>query len=208
MPSTAFQTKSVSVREYYDIEATAQERSDYYAGEMFNMAGGTTEHAAITANLLRELGLALKGKPCRPLSADQRLKSEQNGLRIYPDASVFCEPLTYDEEDGQKHTTTNPTAIFEVLSDGTEAYDRGFKFESFRSTPSLQAYILIAQDRPHVEVFDRSADRVWTLTEANGLDSSIPIGGIEISLHLADLYERIEFSVEDSSEGRIFPKGP
>ena len=143
MGKPAIKDDYISVEEYYRIERTAQERSDYYDGIMFRRAGGTSEHSAIGANLLGALVSGLRGKSCRPFNADQRIKSKDTGLRIYPDASVFCEPLEYDEEDSEKHTATNPTALFEVLSESTEAYDRGFKFECFRKCKSLQNF------RPH-----------------------------------------------------------
>lgn len=194
MPAVAHKQDYISVEEYYAIEETAEERSDYYDGEMFNMAGGTTEHARISANLIGSLFNALRGKDCAVSSTDQRVKSLESGLRIYPDASVFCEPLKYDDEDRQKHTATNPAALFEVLSDSTEAYDRGFKFECFRKTPSLQSYVLISQDRPHVEVFFRGDNDRWQLAEATGLAESIEVPGLSVTLELATLYERIDFA--------------
>lgn len=183
----------ISVEEYYRIELTAQERSDYYNGEMFFMAGGTTEHARIGTNLTVMLGVALKGKPCEPFNQNQRIKSEVTGLRIYPDASVFCEPMIYDDEDINKHTAINPAALFEVLSEGSEAYDRGFKFECFRKCPSLKAYVLIAQDRPHVEVYLRNRKGQWVLSEASGLDQSIAIPCLDLTVDLAELYDRVSF---------------
>lgn len=184
---------NVSVEEYYQLELTAEERSDYYDGEMFCMAGGTTEHSAINANLIGVLHAALKGKTCRPFTQDQRIKSDETGLRIYPDASVFCEPLTYDSEDGQKHTATNPTALFEVLSESTEAYDRGFKFECFRQCASLRLYVLIAQDRPHVDVFVRDGENEWRLFDVSGMDQPITLPVIDVTLTTTDLYDRVEF---------------
>jgi len=183
----------VSVEEYYRIEETAQERSDYYHGEMFCMAGGTTEHARIGTNLIVMLGGALKGKPCEPFNQDQRIKSEDTGLRIYPDASVFCKPMIYDEEDINLHTAINPTALFEVLSEGTEAYDRGLKFACFRQCESLKAYVLIAQDRPHVEVYLRNQEGRWVLFEATGIDQLIAIPCLDLTLDLAELYDRVSF---------------
>ncbi len=185
---------SITPKEYYEIELTAVERSDFYAGEMYAMAGGTTEHATIGANLQGILYNELKGKACRPFNQDQRIKAESNDLRIYPDASVFCEPLIYDEEDSHKHTAVNPTALFEVLSESTEAYDRGFKFDSFRQTESLQVYVLISQQFPLVEVFTRAENGdLWILSHYRGIDTCVDISQIGVTLHLADLYDRVEF---------------
>ena len=163
------------------------------------MAGRTSEHSAIGANLLGALVLGLKGKSCRPYNSDQRIKSSDTGLHIYPDASVFCGLLEYDDEDSEKHTATNPTALFEVLSESTEAYDRGFKFECFRKCESLRAFVLIAQDRPHVEVFfrDETRESRWSLDEATGLEETIDVPGIGVTLQLADLYDRVEFPPQE-----------
>ncbi len=194
MSDPARKSEYISVESYYHIESTAEGRSDYYDGEMFAMAGGTTAHARIGTNLTIALGNALKGKSCEPFNQDQRIKSEETGLRIYPDASVFCEPLIYDDEDPQNHTAINPTALFEVLAESTEAYDRGFKFECFRKCSPLSVYMLIAQDRPHVEMFVRNGDGVWQLIDVTGIDQSIEIPVIDVKLQLSDLYERVEFT--------------
>lgn len=191
MAEPAQKSDYISVEEYYEIERTAQARSDYLDGEMFNMSGGTTAHSVIKVNLVASLHNQLKGKPCGLYGADQRVKSSKSGLRIYPDTSVFCDDLNYDEEDAQKETATNPTALFEVLSDSTEAYDRGLKFEHFRREPSLKYYVLIAQDRAHVEVFYKQPDGTWALDEATGLSEKIELPEIGATLILEDLYDRV-----------------
>ena len=184
----------ISVEEYYLLESQSEERHDWYGGEMFNMSGGTTNHSAIKVNVIRVLGNALRGKPCRPLDSDQRLSIPPTGLRTYPDASVYCGPIEYDPNDEQSHTALNPTAVFEVLSDSTEAYDRGLKADAYRQIPSLRAHVLISQHTPHVEVLERSDEgAVWQFHEARGLDASIRISAIDVTLPLAEIYDRVEF---------------
>lgn len=194
MSTAAAKRPRISVEEYYQLERTAQDKSDWFDGEMFNMAGGTTNHSRVKVNLARELGLALKGKPCEPLDSDQRLKVLRNGLLTYPDASVYCGLIEYDPEDSDGNTATNPAVLFEVLSDSTEAYDRGLKAESYRQIESLRAYVLISQNAPHVEVFERLDDDAWRLREVRGLDASLRIEAIDVTLSLAELYDRVEFS--------------
>jgi len=199
MPSTAHQIDDpVTPAQYYEMERHALEKHDYYQGEVFDvyaMSGGTSNHSRIKTDLIIALGTKLRGKPCQPYDSDQRIRVTSTGLRTYPDASVFCADLDYDPEDNQRETATNPAVIFEVLSPSTEGYDRGFKAEQYRQIPSLQAYVLIAQDRPHVEILTRSgADPShWTLTEALGLDADISIAPIEVRLPLAEIYGRVTF---------------
>jgi len=179
----------ITLEEYYQIERTAVERSDWYGGEMFAMSGGTTNHSTIKSNLIGQL----KGKPWRPLDSDQRLSARESGLRTYPDASIYCDPIEYDETDPQKETATNPTVLFEVLSDSTEAYDRGLKAESYRRIPSLRSYLLISQHKPHVEHYERQDDGSWSLREVSGLEAVMEIRAADLSLPLSDLYDRVAF---------------
>ena len=192
MGVTASQPR-ISIQEYYRIERDAVEKSDWYDGEMFNMAGGTTNHSAIKTNLAGILVVSLRGRSCRPLDSDQRLKIPSTGLRTYPDAAVYCGPIEYDPEDEQSQTATNPTVVFEVLSDSTEAYDRGLKAEGYRGIPSLQAHLLISQRSPHIELFERQNDGSWRFREVHGLDATLRIEAIGVTLSLGELYDRVEF---------------
>jgi Uma2 family endonuclease len=193
MGGIASQRPRISIQEYYRLERDAVEKSDWYDGEMFNMAGGTTNHSRIKMNLARELGAQLKGASCEPLDSDQRLKIPSTGLRTYPDAAVYCGPIEYDPEDEQSQTATNPTVVFEVLSDSTEAYDRGLKAEGYRGIPSLQAHLLISQRSPHIELFERQNDGSWRFREVHGLDATLRIEAIGVTLSLGELYDRVEF---------------
>jgi Uma2 family endonuclease len=179
--------------EYYAMERVAEYKSDYYQGEIFAMAGGTTRHSRICSNVIAGLHQFLRGKPCSEYESNQRLKVMATGLRCYPDVSVYCGPLVYDLEDIEKETATNPTVLFEVLSPSTESYDRGTKARSYRQIPSLQAYVLIAQDRPHVEVFTRQGEQTWLLSEETNLSNSVDFPSIGVALPLAEIYDRVDF---------------
>lgn len=184
--------KSYTPDEYYVLERAAEYKSEYFQGEIFAMSGSTTRHAMVGTNLLVELGIQLKGKRCSPINSDQRIKVEATGLRTYPDVSVFCGSKEYDAEDSQRDTATNPTMLFEVLSESTEGYDRGTKAEHYRRIPSLQGYALLSQEKAHIELFERQEDGSWRLTEATGLESSIALPCIDVTLHLADVYAGVE----------------
>jgi Uma2 family endonuclease len=190
-----------SVAEYYALEEAAEYRSEFFGGEIFAMAGGSARHSLISANLLRELGNRLKGKPCVAYESNLRLKIEASGLRTYPDAGVYCGKLEFDPEDSRGQTALNPTVLFEVLSPSTEAYDRGKKAENYRQIPSLKTYVLVSQDRPHVEVFERVGDGFWRLSEASALEGNIELPCIEVTLNLGEIYERVEFDSVGHREG-------
>lgn len=110
-----------------------------------------------------------------------------------PDASVFCDPMTYDDEDPYRETAINPTALFEVLSKSTEAYDRGIKSTQYRLISSLKVHVLVSQEEPHVELYERQDDSSWRFTEVSGKQASLLIASLGIRLSLAELYDRVEF---------------
>lgn len=132
--------------EYLTLERQAQCKSAYYAGEIFATAGASRWHNLIVTNVLRELSLQLKGRPCTTYPSDMRVKVSPTGLYTYPDVTVVCGEA--QSEDHQQDTLLNPTLIVEVLSESTEAYDRGGKFAHYRKLPSLLEYVLITQTKP------------------------------------------------------------
>ena len=182
------------------MEDAAEYKSDYYKGEIFGMSGGTSRHSLICCNITGELRSRLKKSPCVVYESNLRIKNKFTGLRHYPDAAIYCEPLEYDEEDPRRATVTNPAVVFEVLSPSTELYDRGFKAENYRRVTTLKAYILVSQERPHVEMFVRQPDNAWLLREVGGLDGALnlPIG---IELPLAEVYARIDFPEDAATPG-------
>ena len=142
---SAIPKPSLTPQEYLARERRATEKSEYYRGEIFAMAGASFEHSLIKDNLARESGNQLKDKPCRVITSDLRIKVNATGLYTYPDAVIVCDEPKF--EDAQVDTLLNPRVIVEVLSDSTEKYDRGGKFAHYRQIPSLQEYVLVAQDR-------------------------------------------------------------
>jgi Uma2 family endonuclease len=142
-----------SFQDYLDVEELGGVRHEYLDGEIFAMAGGTPEHAALAAALLVTLGVQLRGRPCRPYSSDLRVRVPATGLATYPDAAVIGGEI---ERDPASPThVTNPTLVVEVLSPSTEEYDRGEKREHYQQLLSLRAYVLVAQDRRAIEVYAR-----------------------------------------------------
>src|SRR5437016_4754840 len=177
--------------EYLEIERDAEFKSEFFDGEMFAMAGGTPQHSLIATNLAREFGNRLKSGHCVPYNADLRIKIEATGLCTYPDLSVICGPLQFAA--GTDDTVLNPTLLVEVLSDSTEGYDRGKKFEHYRQIPALQEYLLVSQKEPRIEQFIRQPDGRWLLSEAAGLDASLELPSLCIRLSLAEVFAKVNF---------------
>ena len=189
--SVSASEKRVTESEFLAIERTAAFKSEFFEGDVFAMSGGTRWHSLIGTNLARELGNQLSGRPCTPYNGDLRVKVEATGLLTYPDLSVVCEePRFLDDE---MDTLLNPSVIFEVLSESTEAYDRGKKFENYRKMTSLREYLLVSQSEPRIEQFLRQPDEQWLLREVTGAMSALAMTSIGISVSLAEIYSGVEF---------------
>jgi len=182
--------------EYLERERVASHKSEYYAGEIFAMAGASPSHNALVASIIIALGVRLRGTPCTTFASDLRVECGPSGLFCYPDVSVICGSPQYRDE--HRDVVINPTLVVEVLSSSTEGYDRGAKFAQYRRLASLREYVLVSQDEARMEVFTRGDDGRWTLTEAVGLDALCPLSSLDIALPLSEVYERIEFPRESS----------
>ena len=179
--------------EYLEIERKAEHKSEYYQGEMFAMAGGSRRHNLIVVNISAELRQRLKARPCEVYPSDMRQRVSPVGLYTYPDTSVVCgEPKFADD---QKDTLLNPVLIVEVLSDSTRDYDRGRKFQYYRSLPSLREYLTVEQDSPHVELWARQDEGGWLLTEFGDLGQTVQLASIDCTLPLAEVYDKVDWTI-------------
>ena len=176
--------------EYLELERRAEFKSEYYQGEMFAMAGASLPHNVLAMNLAGLLHAQLRRRPCQVYPSDLRVRVGASGLYTYPDVSVVCGPPQLADQHAD--TLLNPTFIAEVLSPATEGYDRGRKFEHYRTIASLAEYLLVAQDRVHVDLYTRQQDGRWVLSEASRLDDTLELPSIECRLALADLYEKVD----------------
>ena len=184
--------------EYLALERAAEYKSEYYAGEIFAMAGASERHVTIVANIMYLLVGQLKGRPCKAYSTDMRLKVSPTGLYTYPDIIVVCGAPVFADE--QKDTLLNPTVLMEVLSESTEAYDRGKKFDHYRTLVSVSDYLLISQDQLKIEHFVRQADNRWLFSAHGSLDNVVEITSIACALPLRDVYDKVELSGSESDE--------
>lgn len=135
MGPPAVKSERVSWEEYLALEDPSGERWMYWDGELFAMAGATFAHDVIESNLHILFGGALRGSPCRPFTSNRRLRALEGDRSAFPDLSIVCGPHVAHPDDA--NATMNPTAVFEVLSDSTEAFDRGDKFAWYRGSPSV-----------------------------------------------------------------------
>lgn len=195
--------KRLTPEEYLEIERAAEIRHQFLNGEMFAMSGGTPQHSLIKMNIGGELRSQLKGRPCTAFDSDLRVRTSPTGLYTYPDISVVCDELQF--ADGRRDTITNPVLLIEVLSDSTEAFDRGQKFEYYRQIPSLREYVLVSQKSPSIERYVRNADETWTLTPIIGLASTIHLTSIDVTLSFAEVYDRVTFDPSDSLQPSTIP---
>ena len=149
--------------EYLAAESGSEIRHEFLNGDVWARPGETLRHAALAAAVIGELGMALRGKRCRVYTSDVSVRVQATGLSTYPDVSVVCGAEETDAEDPE--AVVNPVVLVEVLSDTTEAYDRGAKAAHYRRIPSVQAYLLVSQSEPLIELYRRRDDR-WELIEA------------------------------------------
>lgn len=178
--------------EYLARERRAEFRSEYFHGEMFAMAGASQEHCLIKDNLAGETRNQLKGTKCRVVTSDLRVKIQATGLYTYPDVVIYCDEPRF--EDGEFDTLLNPRTLIEVLSDSTEKYDRGRKFAHYRQIPSLQEYILVAQDEVLMERHVRQSDGSWHITYFSDLTGTFEFASIPARVPLAEIYRNVDLS--------------
>ncbi|HZT41533.1 MAG TPA: Uma2 family endonuclease [Chthonomonadaceae bacterium] len=184
------QLPHITPQEHLERERKAETKSEYYAGVIVAMTGASWEHNLITSNIQGELHSQLRGMPCAVVTSDLRVEVRECHAYFYPDVvAVYGEP---EFADAELDTLLNPTLIVEVLSESTEAMDRGKKWTCYQSLKSLQTYVLVSQDRPYVEAYRRQADD-WRYSTVEGLGNSLSLEAIGCTLKLADIYDRVEF---------------
>ena len=180
----------ISEEAYLEEERKALNKSEYYKGEIYAMAGATKAHNKIVASIISSIGKYLKGKSCSYFPGDLRVHNNKNSLYAYPDVTIVCGKEEY--LDDEFDTLLNPTVLMEVLSPDTEDYDRGTKFKLYRSIPSLKNYIIVNSIEYAVEIFTLSENDEWILNIAKGNDDHIHISAIEYDLLLADIYSQAD----------------
>jgi Uma2 family endonuclease len=191
---SAIPKTKLTPEEYLEFERNSEEKHEYFDGEIFAMSGAKRNHNKITTNLSGLVWQHLKGKDCESYSNDMRVFVPETGLYTYPDLVVVCGEPQF--QDDVFDTLLNPLLLIEVLSDSTESYDRGKKFQHYRGIESLQEYVLVSQDEARIEKYIKTGDRFWLLSEAVDLNAEIEFSSIECKIALAEVYDKINFADE------------
>lgn len=193
----------ITEAEYLALERDSLVKHEYYDGEIFAMSGATEAHNLIAANVVASLHGQLRRRPSRVYGSDMRVKVLRTGLNTYPDVSAVCGQLQFAHDT--RDTLVNSVLIIEVLSPSTERYDRGMKFQNYRTIDSLQDYILIAQDELQIEHYSRQRKGQWLLNEASGSEATLALPSLQCQLALADVYEKVELFPEQPRVTRELP---
>jgi Uma2 family endonuclease len=171
--------------QFLEFERTSDAKHEFLRGEVWAMAGGTPSHALLAANVGGQLTTALRGRPCAVFNADLRVRVEATDRSTYPDVTVVCGKREHANDD--PNAVTNPIVLVEVLSEGTEASDRGEKFAHYQRLVSLCEYVLVSQSSHRVEVFTRDGNNVWRY-QAFGDGQVVALDALGVSLDVSALY--------------------
>jgi Uma2 family endonuclease len=197
----AAERRRVTEDEYVELERRAQTRSELVNGEIYAMSGAKPRHNAIAANIVAALvgRLGAQGSPCITFTSDQRIRSEATGMNTYADVSVACSPRFHEKYED---TLVNPRVIVEVLSKSTEDYDRGAKFDHYRTIPGFAEYVLVAQRARKVEHFRRLETGQWLLTVLEGDGAVLELPALQCSIPLREIYARTGELPGDDDAGK------
>jgi Uma2 family endonuclease len=177
-----------SFPEYVAFERTSNVKHEYLDGQIYAMAGGTPEHAALAVAVSSALHVQLRGKGCVVYSSDLRVKVQSTGLVTYPDVTVVCGPPEVDAADAT--TVVNPTLVVEVTSPSTEAYDRGEKREHYLQIPSLREMLIVSHAEPVIEVWRRDGT-AWVRVEAR-LGERAVLASVGCEIDVTEVYAEID----------------
>lgn len=181
-----------TLEEYFDLELSSDARYEFWNGEIFSMSGVSESHAQIEWNLIASLRTRLREQSCRGFPANMRIGVPTLPPYRYADLSVVCGQPAFDKIGGVD-VLTNPVLIVEVLSDSTEAYDRGDKFTHYKSITAFREYLLIAQHRPHVSQYVKQEDSSWSYREINEISATLALPSVGCMVGLNDIYQDVTF---------------
>lgn len=179
--------RQYTLDDYLSLQRGIEVKLEYFNGEIYVMAGGSAGHNRISRNVLKLFDAALAGSSCEAFGSDMRV-STPSGLYTYPDASIICGPKVSNAAE----TITNPIVIVEVLSDSTRNYDRGEKFDLYRSIAALRHYLLIEQNFHHVEHRRIESDGSWSHEIVDSPDGIVRLSDVGIDVQMASIYDGVE----------------
>ncbi len=189
------QNSYITTEEYLQLEITSDTKHEYFDGEIFAMAGATDAHVTIAGNIFALLLAHLRGSGCRVYISDMKVRIESKNRFFYPDVMVTCETKDRENITFKKF----PRLIIEVLSDSTEAFDRGDKFADYQSLPSLQEYVLINTKKARIDCFRRTDDGLWLLQFYELDKINFELTSIEFSAKIEEVYQEVDFPLPTDS---------
>ncbi|MEL7494309.1 MAG: Uma2 family endonuclease [Cyanobacteria bacterium J06554_11] len=179
---------SFAPEDYLEIERISPIKHEYFQGQLVAMAGATKAHVIITGNLSALLVNHLRGTPCIPYATDMKVRLPSLNIFYYPDLAVTCDDR---DRNSDEDFILHPKLIVEVLSDSTEAFDRGDKFADYKTVPELEEYVLIHQSQILVERFQRKPENLWMPSVYRAGDDVL-FNSIDFACPIAALYEKLQ----------------
>lgn len=189
--SQAIARNYYTAQEYLALEDKAEYKSEYYQGEIFQMAGGSINHSRIARNICTALEDAFAERPCEAFNSDAKLKVEAINFFAYPDTMALCGEIRTAAESDE--IITNPSVIVEVLSDSTANYDRTTKFGFYRALESLQTYVLIDQHRVYIERFQLNEAGKWEYDTIDEVEGVLELLILDVKIPITRIYRKVQF---------------
>ncbi len=185
-------TQYISEEEYLTMEEVSPVKHEYFNGEIFQMAGASDNHNTIAMNIAADLHQQLKKRDCKVYQNDMRLYIEKEEIYTYPDVMVVCGKPEIKKYKGLDNIL-NPVLIVEVLSDSTADYDKGAKFEQYRTIETFKEYLLVSQDAKQLTRYTKQSDGSWNLMDFIGDKTNIELFSINCKLTIDDIYDKVDF---------------
>ncbi|MBE9244205.1 Uma2 family endonuclease [Microcystis aeruginosa LEGE 00239] len=193
---TTTETKYYTPEEYLALEETSEDKNEYRQGEIIPMVGATTNHNQIAGNFYRRFPLTINNQDYYTYMETVRLWLSDYSIYTYPDVMVIKGQPLY--QGSSQSNVINPLIIVEVLSNSTQAYDRGDKFKFYRSLPTFQEYILIEQSSYSVERYYKQKDDQWLIDFVTGENAVLQLVSVDWQISLQDLYQRVNFDLAET----------
>jgi Uma2 family endonuclease len=179
----------MSPEEYLAFDRASELKHEYVNGEVRAMTGASLRHVRIVANVTVRLASVLNPRGCDVLPSDMRVRAPGMATYLFPDITVLCGEAEMADE--QMDILLNPTLVVEVLSPSTSDYDRGDKWDKYRRIPSLREYVLIWQDRMHVERYTRQGDHFWLFAEVSQPGERLELESVGCVLEVSGIYDGV-----------------
>ncbi|MCA2508519.1 MAG: Uma2 family endonuclease [Microcystis sp. M54BS1] len=193
---SATETKYYTPEEYLALEETSENKNEYRQGEIIPMVGATTNHNQIAGNFYRRFPLNINNQDYYTYMETVRLWLSDYSIYTYPDVMVIKGQPLY--QGNSQSNVINPLIIVEVLSNSTQAYDRGDKFKFYRSLPTFQEYILIEQSSYSVERYYKQKDDQWLIDFVTGENAVLQLVSVDWQISWQDLYQRVNFDLAET----------